>query len=100
MMKSLLWSILLLPGTVTAFAPAALLIVSVVFFRMTIAFSENIMVPATSIVFFVIGLLLALTTNADRWYWLVRPVRTSVHPTVATSAENHYSWIYYTLSKS
>jgi protein-S-isoprenylcysteine O-methyltransferase Ste14 len=45
------------------FAPAALLYVSVVYFGMNVAFSENIMVLAASIAFFVIGFLLVITTT-------------------------------------
>jgi protein-S-isoprenylcysteine O-methyltransferase Ste14 len=61
-MKSLLWSILLLPGTATVFVPAALLSISFIFFDETIAFSENIIVLVASISFFVIGVFLAITT--------------------------------------
>ena len=61
-MKSLLWSILLLPGTALVFVPAALLSISFVFFDEPITFAENIIVRVASISFFVIGLLLAITT--------------------------------------
>jgi protein-S-isoprenylcysteine O-methyltransferase Ste14 len=62
MMKSLLWSILLLPGTATVFTPAALLCISFIFFDENIAFSESISILVASISFFVIGVFLAITT--------------------------------------
>ena len=60
-MKSLLWSILLLPGTATVFTPAALLYISFVFFDENIVFSQSIIVLVASISFFVIGVFLAIT---------------------------------------
>ena len=62
-MKSLLGSIIILPGTATVFAPAALLYISFVFFGENIAFSQSIIILVASTSFFIIGLLLATTTT-------------------------------------
>jgi protein-S-isoprenylcysteine O-methyltransferase Ste14 len=62
-MKSLLGSIIILPGTATVFVPAALLYISFVFFGESIAFLGNIIVLVVSIFFVLVGFFLAETTT-------------------------------------
>jgi protein-S-isoprenylcysteine O-methyltransferase Ste14 len=63
MMKSLLWSIILLPGSVTIFIPIFFLYLSSVFSGEGVTYSENIIVLGVSIFLIVVGSFLAGTTT-------------------------------------